>query len=145
MKVSHCMKIDLSEQIDLALLSYNHVDEFALEQQVDPANEPSDVGLNLPLDLLRSPNHSVVVYAKDDSLSLQGINEGDLLIVDQRLKPKDQDVLLVNLDGELSCRLLDEKQSALLIDDTSQAPIQLNEHANLFVEGVVLQVVKSLR
>ncbi len=141
MNVSPPMPIDINEQMSLALFLHaaNNIADFDEEREV---SAPS---INLVEELLRSPDASFATYARDDVLNSMGISEGDLLLVDKKLKPSHSDVVIFSHEGELRCRVLDMKNSQLHADDEEQAPIDLNDQVGLVIEGVVIQAVRRFR
>ena len=140
MKVSPLLPIEMKQQMPLAL--------FLHALPIDAVSEEENekvLSLDLTEHLLRHPQDSFATYARDESLSSLGIQEGDLLLVDRKLKPQHGNVVIVSLDGELRCRVLDMKESCLRCDDEEQAPLLLNEYVGLMVEGVVVQSVRQFR
>ena len=142
MKVSPLTAVDLTQQIDLALLLHASSDEGA---GVSEEGAIAPLAFNLPFDLLRHAKQSFVTYARDNDLYERGISEGDILLVDKVLKPQHQDVVVISLDGELQCRILDDKHGLLHCDADEPSAIVISEHADLMVEGVVIQAIKRLR
>jgi DNA polymerase V len=101
--------------------------------------------LDLGEELIRDPQHCFATYARDDSLDAFGINEGDMLLVDGKLKPEQGDIVVFSVDGELACRQLDMKESCLRSGDPDQQPLMLNDQVGLMVEGVVIHSVRRFR
>ncbi|USD19912.1 S24 family peptidase [Microbulbifer variabilis] len=56
------------------------------------------------------------------------------MIVDRSLKPTHGDVV-VALDGQLTCKVLDQQQGRLLSANDDYAPIPIWEGQELIVEG----------
>lgn len=141
MKVTQPASLEVSEQMSLALFVHatNNIEMFEGEQ------EPESPTINLSEELLRNPSASFATYARDDYLSGVGIGEGDLLLVDKKLKPSHSDIVIFSHEGELRCRILDMKNSQLFTPDHEQSPIDLNEQVGLVIEGVVIQAVKRFR
>lgn len=140
MSVSPTVSITIDSQMDLALFLH------AVPHDNSAASCAEDtLTLNLSNELLRNPSDSFATYARDDNLNGVGIHEGDLLIVDRKLKPQHHEVVVISLDGELLCRVLDMQESCLTTTDPQQGPLFLNEHASLVIEGVVINAVKRFR
>lgn len=66
------------------------------------------VGGDLSLDerLVEHPETTFVVRVAGESMTGAGIFDGDLLIVDRSLEPRDGDVVVAVLDGELTVKRL---------------------------------------
>ncbi|NRB40266.1 MAG: DNA polymerase V [Pseudomonadales bacterium] len=140
MQVAAMVPVQLNEQMALALFLHA-MSGSATEEEEGQKGLTIDLGT----ELLRNPLDSFATYARDESLADRGINEGDLLLVDKVLKPQHNDVVIITLDGELLCRILDMKQSQLTTCDDEQSPILLDEQVGLVIEGVVIQSVKAFR
>lgn len=140
MKVSPITPVEISQQMTLALFLHAMPGGSLADDNSDDA-----LTLDLGETLMRNPQNSFCTYAQEDCFSEQGINAGDLLLVDQKLKPQHNDIVIISLDGELLCRTLDMKESCLRAGDTEQSPILLNEHVGLAIEGVVVHAVKQFR
>ena len=141
MKVSTALQIEVTDQMNLALFLH----ASTMDDEYVDGGKKELPALDLAAALLRNPEESFATYARDDDLYDVGINQGDLLLVDKKLKPSHSDVVIISYDGELRCRVLDMKNSCLRISDDSQSPIELNEQVGLVVEGVVVQVIRQLR
>ncbi|SFI13678.1 LexA family protein [Modicisalibacter xianhensis] len=102
--------------------------------------------LDLTEHLIPRPSASYFCRAKGDSMEGCGIYDGDLLIVDRSLEPMDGDVIVVCLDGELTCKQLGKwhGQPALLSGNPAYHPIALNG-TDCETWGVVIHNVHSHR
>ena len=142
MTVSPMVPAQMAEQRSLAL--FLHAMSSAVDND-DVEAQNSSLSLDLGEQLLRNPKDTFATYAGDDSLAERGMYDGDLLLVDKVLKPQHDDIVIISIDGELQCRILDMKESRLVCCDETQSPILLDEQIGLVVEGVVIQIIRSLR
>jgi DNA polymerase V len=71
-----------------------------------------------------------------------GIHNGDLLVVDRSLTPKHSDVVVVALDGQRTCKILDRRRGRLMSANDKYAHIPIWEGQELIVEGVVKASVR---
>lgn len=140
MSVSPMVALEMDSQMTLALFLHAVPSSTAHEAGADDA-----LTLNLADELLRHPDDSFATYARDDSLNGVGINQGDLLLVDRKLKPQHNEIVVISMDGELLCRVLDMRESRLSTTDSEQKPIFLNEQVGLVIEGVVVHAVRQFR
>ncbi|WP_444928342.1 LexA family protein (plasmid) [Microbulbifer sp. TRSA002] len=87
------------------------------------------------------------LYGSDEWGSMVGlrISDKDLLIIDRSLTPMHGDVVVVALDGQLTCKVLDQQQGRLLSANDDYAPIPIWEGQELIVEGVVKASVRYHR
>lgn len=108
-----------------------------------PADDYSkEGGLDLN-DLIRHPAATFYCRASGDSMRGVGIFDGDLLVVDRAEEPADGSVVVANLDGELTCKILDRAGRRLLSANPAHAPIPVGEGSEMKVEGVVLHSIRS--
>jgi len=74
---------------------------------------PAEQYLEPPLDLnellVKRPAATYFVRVEGDSMVGKGIYDGDLLVVDRSLDPKDGDVVIANVDGEFTVKTLRKK------------------------------------
>lgn len=71
---------------------------------------PADDYLEKPLDLTEAlvphPSSTFFVRAKGNSMERYGIYDGDMLIVDRSLNAAPSDIVIMAIDGELTCKQL---------------------------------------
>ena len=75
-----------------------------------------------------------------------GINDGDLLVVDKSLKPKNFSTVVVNVHDELVVKnFVNEKNEQFLTSGSKKIEdkIIINEDLNIFIWGVVTYVIHS--
>ena len=91
------------------------------------ADAELDRVLDLTEHLIPHPSASYFCRAKGDSMEGHGVYDGDLLIVDRSLAPVTGDIIVVALDGELTCKQLGQwhGQPALLSGNPEYPPIAL--------------------
>jgi DNA polymerase V len=75
-----------------------------------------------------------------------GIHDGDLLIVDRSLEPKDGNVVIAVLDGELTVKRIEIHDGKLfLVPENENYPlIPVTEEQSFEVWGVVRHAIHSL-
>ena len=75
-----------------------------------------------------------------------GIHSGDLLIVDRSLEPKDGNVIIAVLDGELTVKRIEIHDGKLfLVPENPDYPlIPVSEEQSFQVWGVVKHVIHEL-
>ncbi|NIB39630.1 DNA polymerase V [Pseudomaricurvus alkylphenolicus] len=139
MNVSELAPVEIRSQIALPLFLHSDTAGFG-----SPLDE-EEPGLDLNDYLLRQPDNSFYARAKGDALLHQGIQDGDLLVIDRALKPQHGDIVVAVLDGELICRELDLRNSLLLSGDENLPPVSLGDSAELRIEGVVLHSIRQHR
>ncbi len=71
---------------------------------------PAEQYLEPPLDLnellVKRPAATYFVRVQGDSMIGKGIYDGDILVVDRSLNPRDGDVIIASVDGEFTVKTL---------------------------------------
>lgn len=111
-----------------------------------PAEDFLDVSIDLNQELVRNPSATFYARVKGDSMNDAGINDGDLLIIDKSLEPKDSKVAVCYIDGEFTIkRIKIEKDCCWLVPaNTGFNPIKVTEENDFLIWGIVVYVIKSL-
>ena len=75
-----------------------------------------------------------------------GIHEGDLLIVDRSLEPRDGKVVIAVVNGELLVKRLKfrGKQPYLVAEHPDYPPLAVTETMDFSIWGVVTNVIRAL-
>ncbi|WP_444939913.1 LexA family protein [Microbulbifer sp. ZKSA004] len=110
-----------------------------------PADDHQEPPLSLDEHLITNSAATFLARANGDSMQEVGIFDRDVLIVDRSLTPVSGDVVVVALDGQLTCKILDLKRGRLLSANGRYRPIPIWEGQELLVEGVVKASVRYHR
>jgi DNA polymerase V len=111
-----------------------------------PADDHLESELDLNEYLIDHPAETFFVRAKGDSMQQAGIFDKDLLIVDRSLTPKDNDIVIAAVGGELTVKRLCVKHGKpwLLPANPDYRPIQIKEGSELYVWGVVIHAIHRM-
>ena len=115
-----------------------------------PAQDYLDRSLNLNKDLIPHPSATFYAKALGDSMEDAGIEEGDILIIDRALDPRDGDIVVAHVNGEFTVKYLDiskiDKGIVRLVPGNKRyKPIVMHDGDELNIWGVVSNVIKRLR
>ena len=110
-----------------------------------PADDYIEDCIDLNKHLIKRPAATFFARANGDSLTEIGIKDGDLLIIDRSLTSIHGDVVIVALDGELTCKMLDLKKQQLIAANSLYAPISITQDMEVLVEGVVTHSIRYHR
>ncbi len=110
---------------------------------------PAEQYVERPLDLnellVARPAATYFVRAAGDSMTGDGIRDGDLLVVDRSLDPEDGSIVIACVDGEFTVKRLrrDGTSGAVRLEAANPAyrPIEFAGEMELRVFGVVTAVV----
>ncbi|MCG2623961.1 translesion error-prone DNA polymerase V autoproteolytic subunit [Arthrobacter sp. I2-34] len=104
-----------------------------------PARDYYHGGIDLNRHLIRDRTSTFIMRVAGNSMAAAGIADGDEIIVDRSLVPRDGNVVVAVLDGELVIRRLrlTGRGVVLQADSAGQPDAEVPELADLTVWGVV--------
>ncbi len=105
-----------------------------------PAMDYLENQLNLNEYLIRHPSSTFFIRVIGDSMIEEGINSGDLLIVDKSIKARLGQIVIAEINGEYTVKklgIIDNKLS-LIAANPDFPPIIINDYSELNVWGVVI-------
>jgi len=97
--------------------------------------------------LIKHPAATFMVRAAGESMINAGIEENDHLIVDRSLTPKDNDIVIAAVDGQLTVKRFQKKGEAVFLqpDNPRFATIEVKENSEITIFGVVTNIIKHVR
>ncbi|MDA0152166.1 S24 family peptidase [Vibrio sp. Makdt] len=103
--------------------------------------------LNSKIDdmLIHNPSSTWLGIANGESMINVGIFDGDLLIIDRNEKATQNDVVVCNLNGEFTVKLLDIQNKSLVSANPRMKPVPISELDILSLEGVVISSIRQHR
>ncbi len=111
-----------------------------------PADDYLERRLDLNEHLIKNPASTFFVRVNGDSMINAGIYTGDILVVDRSLDPKDGNIVIAVIDGELTVKRLSigKNKIALLPENPKYKKIEITSEMNFEVWGVVRSVIHSV-
>jgi len=109
-----------------------------------PADDYIESGLDLNEYLVKHPSSTFLARASGDSMTRAGILDGALLVVDKSIEPKNGNIVIAAINGELTCKILDVKHQMLRAANPSYPSIPLNDGDDLLIEGVVIHAINPM-
>ncbi len=115
-----------------------------------PAQDYLDRTLDLNKDLIRHPAATFYARVVGSSMIDAGINEGDILIIDRSLTPRQDDVVVAYINGEFTIKRLDlshENEGVIYLRPAnSRYPtFSIGRDDDFTIWGVVASIIKNLR
>jgi DNA polymerase V len=109
-----------------------------------PANDFTDVAIDLNKHLIQHPSSTFFGRVKGQSMKDEGINEGDLLIIDKALEPVDGKIAVCFIDGEFTVKRIktDVDCCWLMPANEEYKPIKVTSENEFFIWGIVTHVIK---
>lgn len=106
-----------------------------------PAQDYVEQTIDLNQHCVTHPAATFYVRASGHSMIGEGINDGDMLIIDRAITARHGDIVLACLDGEFTVKTLQTDPPALLPASPDFSPIFLQEGQELDIFGVVTFVL----
>lgn len=102
----------------------------------------------ISLDAVLVKNRETTFYAKASGTSMigAGIDDGDIMVIDRSLEPRNNKVAVCFLDGEFTVKRIKVSKEEMLLmpENNGFEPIKITEENQLIIWGIVTYVVKSL-
>lgn len=112
-----------------------------------PAQDFMDLAIDLNKELVKNPAGTFYGRVKGDSMIDAGIYDGDILIIDKSLEPRDGDMAVCFIDGEFTIKYIKiEKKTITLMPANEQyRPIKVTEENDFLIWGIVTYSIKKQR
>ncbi len=111
-----------------------------------PAEDHASLSLDLNRELIKNP--ASTFYARVSGLSMidEGINDGDLLVIDKSIDPYDGCLAVCYIDGEFTLKRFEKhKDHGLLIPANREfKPIRVSAENDFCIWGVVTYLIKKV-
>ena len=112
-----------------------------------PATDYVEDDIDLNSHLIKNIPSTFLIRVQGKSMNNIGIRNGDLLIVDRSLNPKNFSTVIVNVNEELVVKsFIKEKNESFLTSGSKNLKdkINLTENPEIFIWGVVTYVIHAL-
>lgn len=114
-----------------------------------PSPAENDIAEKLDLNdyLIKHPAATFLVRANGRSMINAGIHENDILVVDRSLPPIDGKIVIAAIDGQLTVKRLKKQSDGktfLVAENPDYKPIELREENDVYIWGVVTNVIHSV-
>ena len=111
-----------------------------------PADDFPSTTLDLNRELVHNPASTFYARVSGESMSGDGIDDGDILVVDKAVEPYDGCIAICFIDGEFTLKRVEiHTDYALLVPSNPKfKPIKVTSDNNFAVWGVVRYVIKRL-
>lgn len=112
-----------------------------------PAQDFMDLSIDLNNELIRHPASTFYGRVKGDSMIDAGVNDGDILIIDKSLEPKNGDMAVCFIDGEFTIKYIKIEKTVIWLVPANEhyKPIKVTEENDFLIWGIVTYSIKKQR
>lgn len=132
---------NIDSELDIPLVS-----SFVSAGFPSPAEDFLDIEIDLNKYLIKNKFTTYFVKVSGNSMQDIGISDGDLLIVDKSLEPKDNKIAVCFIDGEFTVKRIkiDKNCVWLVAENPDYKPFKVTDENELIIWGIVINVIKFL-
>lgn len=111
-----------------------------------PVDDFMDLKLDLNRELIKNPASTFYARVSGVSMIDEGINDGDLLVIDKSVEPYDGCLAVAYIDGEFTLKRFETHgDHALLVPaNKNYKPIKITSDNDFMIWGVVRYVIKKV-
>ena len=104
-----------------------------------PAQDYIDLKIDLNKELIANPSTTFYGRVRGVSMLDAGISNGDILIIDKSIEPKDGDTVVCFIDGEFTLKYIKTDGETVFLVPANEKfkPIQITEENIFCIWGVV--------
>jgi len=112
-----------------------------------PAQGHISESIDLNHEIVTHPAATFYGRVSGDSMIEEGIEEGDILVIDRSLEPRDGDLTVCCLDGEFTLKRIHFCENKVWLIPSNEAfdPILVDDDTRFTVWGVVTYTIKPNR
>lgn len=109
-----------------------------------PADDFLDLTIDLNKHLIKSPSTTFYGRVSGNSMVDAGITDGDLLIIDKSLEPKNGQIAVCFIDGEFTVKRIKKEKDCiwLLPENKDYKPLRVTEENDFLIWGIVINTIK---
>lgn len=112
-----------------------------------PATDYIEEDIDLNIHLIKNAPATFIIRVQGKSMSDVGVYDGDLLVVDKSLNPKNFSTVIANVHDELVVKNFVKEEDKQFLTSGSKKfedRILINKEADIFIWGVVTYVIHSV-
>lgn len=112
-----------------------------------PAQDYISETIDLNSEIIKHPASTFFGKVVGDSMINEGIEEGDILVIDKSLEPINDDLAVCCVDGEFTLKRIsiEKNRIRLLPSNPAFEPIVITEENQFMIWGIVTYTIKQYR
>ena len=143
-------EIEIFKSSFAAILSLPFADDGIRAGFPSPAQDYMDKSLDFNRELISHPAATFYAKVVGQSMINAGIDEGDIIVVDRALTPRQDDIVVAYVNGEFTMKYLDLSlrdfgEIWLRPGNDSYPPFRITPDDDCVIWGVVSKIIKNLR
>ena len=101
--------------------------------------------IDLNSELIKNPASTFLVRVAGNSMINEGVDDGDMLVVDRALFPSERHLTIVAYEGEFALKRVVQRHGKILLlaGNDDYPPIEVTDPERLTIWGVVRWVMKK--
>jgi len=111
-----------------------------------PADDFLDASIDLNKALIKNKEATFYGRVKGDSMIGAGIHDGDLLIIDKSIEPKNNKIAVCFIDGDFTVKRIKITKDIvwLIAENKNYQPLKVTKDNDFLIWGIVTHVIKSV-
>lgn len=111
-----------------------------------PADDHLDNSIDLNTEIIKDRDATFFGKVRGDSMIEAGIHDGDLLVINKSLEPKNGKIAVCFIDGEFTVKRIkiDNEIIWLVAENKNYKPIRVTSDNEFLIWGIVTNVIKYL-
>jgi DNA polymerase V len=111
-----------------------------------PAADFDETRISIDQIVVKNKDATFYARAKGNSMINAGIDNGDILVIDKSIEPRDGKIAVCFIDGEFTVKRIKILENSILLmpENEKFKPILVTEENELIIWGIVTYVVKAL-
>ncbi|MDD4555710.1 MAG: translesion error-prone DNA polymerase V autoproteolytic subunit [Alphaproteobacteria bacterium] len=110
-----------------------------------PAQDFMENSIDLNKELIKHPASTFFARVYGKSMIDSGVDEGDILVIDKSLEPKNGDMAVCYVDGEFTLKYIKVAQNEIWLMSANRdfSPLKITPQNEFMIWGVVTYSIKN--
>lgn len=111
-----------------------------------PAADFDETRISLDKALVKNPHTTFYAKANGQSMKGAGIDDGDIMVIDRSIEPRNNKIAVCLIDGEFTVKRIKKTKEELLLmpENNDFQPIKVTEENQFVIWGIVTYVIKKV-
>ena len=111
-----------------------------------PADDFKELRISIDQEVVRNEDATFYARVSGESMQGAGLDDGDLLVIDRSIEPKNGKIAVCCIDGEFTVKRLKVVEDGVFLipENPKYQSIKVTEENELIIWGIVTYVVKKV-